>query len=294
MEKKFWAVTRGWQLGVYDDYMTVDRVTRGYKGSAVKTFTDYNEACDYVREHQRCRSTKKSLVNRSDALRRKNDKAVRALYCRACGKPIKSKRNKGLCIACLNMPDNERGIYKIDKSKTRYDNEADAPEYINNLLGYSKELIKIDGSKRNPMIYFKCKRCRDDFAVRYEELKKHRSHDCDGILSSGETAVKEYLDKRNIRYKTQYDTLKCINPVTGHIMPYDFELSDKKVIIEIQGEQHRRYIEYFHGTEDGFIYQQNKDKHKKDFAVDKGYTYIEIWYDQFTDGEYKNILNECI
>ena len=33
-QKKIYAITRGRQLGVYDDFMIVDRFTAGYKGAS--------------------------------------------------------------------------------------------------------------------------------------------------------------------------------------------------------------------------------------------------------------------
>lgn len=296
--KKFWTVTNGWQIGVFDDYMTVDRVTRGFKGAEIKVFYDRDKALAYCHEHQKCssRNMKRSYINREDRQRRKYDKQLRLMYCRSCGKPInkRTKHNKGLCLSCSHLPTTVRGNYKVDSNLTHYDNEIVAPEYIYKILGDDKEFIKLDGSKRNPNIYFRCKRCNEDFAIRYNELKQHKSHDCEGLLSSGEAIIKSYLDKHNIPYKTQYDTFRCVNPITGHVMPYDFELSEKKAIIEVQGEQHRQFIEVFHGTEDGFKYQLMKDARKKAFALDNGYEFVEIWYDQFKDGPYKQIMDGLI
>lgn len=296
--KKFWAVTNGRQIGVFDDYMVVDNSIRGFKGAEIKVFYDRDKAVAYCREHQKCSShdMKRSQINREDWMRRVNDKKLRSLYCRSCGKPIRSrnKHNTGLCPACFKLPKSKRDKYHIDRDITHYNAEEEAPKYILDLLGTDKEFIKLDGSKRNPNIYFRCKRCNEDFAIRYDELKRHKSHDCEGLLSSGEAIVKNYLDKHNIPYKTQYDTLRCVNPVTGRVMPYDFELPSNKAIIEVQGEQHRQFIEMFHGTEDGFKYQLMKDARKKEVALNNDYEFIEIWYDQFVDGSYEQVLNGLV
>ena len=70
--------------------------------------------------------------------------------------------------------------------------------------------------------------------------------------------------------KTQRKTLKCVNSITGYPLPYDIERPALKIIIEIQGEQHNKYIEYFHGTIENFYYQQRKDAYKKAYAEKNG------------------------
>ena len=74
-------------------------------------------------------------------------------------------------------------------------------------------------------------------------------------------------------------------------MPYDFELPDYKVIIEVQGEQHRSFIERFHIDLEGFRYQQERDTYKKKYAEENGYTVIEIWYSDFQEGTYRTIIS---
>ena len=62
-------------------------------------------------------------------------------------------------------------------------------------------------------------------------------------------------------------------------MSYDFyvEIGDRKILIERQGEQHERPIEYF-GGEEQFKIQQEHDRMKKNYAETNGFEFIEIWY----------------
>lgn len=106
--------------------------------------------------------------------------------------------------------------------------------------------------------------------------------------------VKDYLNKTGVKYLTQRDTLKCVNPDTGYVMPYDFEIPEKKILIEVQGEQHRKFIEWFHVDESGFEYQKQKDNHKKQFAQEQGYRVIELWYSDFESGQYKAIIKNAL
>ncbi len=82
----------------------------------------------------------------------------------------------------------------------------------------------------------------------------------------------------------------CENPLTGHQLPYDFELIDDKVIIEVQGNQHLDFTAYFHGDEEAFEYQKWKDFYKRRFAEKQGYVFIEIFYPMLESGEYITIL----
>lgn len=174
------------------------------------------------------------------------------------------------------------------------DREEIAPAYVMQLLGESKEFKKISGDKRAPQIVYHCKLCDKDFCVSYRNLIKHKGHKCSSLLSSGEGIIKDFLKKEGIPYLTQQDTLKCINPDTGYPMPYDFEIPSHKIIIEVQGEQHRTFIPWFHGDISGFHYQQKKDAYKKKFAEERGYKVIEIWYETLETGEYKNTIKACL
>lgn len=95
-------------------------------------------------------------------------------------------------------------------------------------------------------------------------------------------------------YNTQYKTLKCINPLTNHQLPYDIEVIGEKILIEIQGDQHYKFIEYFHGTKENFEYQQYKDKYKKEFAENLGYTMIYLSYPEIENGDFKIKLDKIL
>lgn len=166
--------------------------------------------------------------------------------------------------------------------------QKEIPSYIINEMKKhtSKEFLTISGDKINPNIHYVCKLCNEEQSQKFNDIKKNKGHKCNSSKSTGEIVIETYLkDKFNI--KTQFDTLKCINPITKRQLPYDIEISDLKIIIEIQGEQHLKYIEYFHGSIENFHYQQRKDNYKKRFAESKGYKVIYIYYDEIKNGNYK-------
>lgn len=135
-----------------------------------------------------------------------------------------------------------------------------------------------------------------------------RCPDCVREMSESflQEKVRLYLNK--MRYKPLHEfncTLKCVNPKTQYVLPYDNEINinNNKLIIEVHGKQH--YIlgsfhtlsaEYNNTTPDEQLeYQQWKDKYKKDYALSQGYFYLEIPY--WTDDEnetWKNLIDDKI
>jgi very-short-patch-repair endonuclease len=169
----------------------------------------------------------------------------------------------------------------------------DIPLFIRQTFGDDREILSVEGDRKNPVITYHCKRCDQDFKATWERYKNASGHNCEGILSSGEAAIKSYLVKSGVKFVTQRDTLRCVNPDTGYVMPYDFELPDIKLLIEVQGEQHRRFVEMFHVDEVGFEYQKKKDTYKRRFAEKNGYMLLEIWYDEIAKGQYQTkIMDE--
>ena len=75
------------------------------------------------------------------------------------------------------------------------------------------------------------------------------------------------------------------NKVTGKNMELDIYNEELKLAIEVNGNQHYKYIPYFHGKENKhkFYEQRYRDELKKLLCKENGITLIEIPYDV---GEY--------
>lgn len=178
---------------------------------------------------------------------------------------------------------------------TKYDKSSvSIPDYLKILLAKdeTKELLYLEGTRLNPTIYYLCKRCGNEQCQTYESLRRGQGHNCESTKSSGEIIIEEYLRKCNIRYKTQYDTLQCVNPKTKRVMPYDFELIDHGLIIEVQGEQHLKYSPHFHGCSENYDYQVWRDQYKKTYAEAQGYRVLCIDYLAIHTGNYKSLIEK--
>ena len=112
-------------------------------------------------------------------------------------------------------------------------------------------------------------------------LQGHGCPNC--VKSNGEDKIEEFLRNNNITYITQkrFDNLIGIG---GRKLSYDFYIPDCNILIEFNGEQHWRPIEYF-GGEQQFKTQKEHDKRKKTYAKDNNIELLEIWYYDFDNIE---------
>lgn len=108
--------------------------------------------------------------------------------------------------------------------------------------------------------------------------------------SRGETEIIKYLKSHNISfdYQKKFNNLCGIN---NGLLSYDFYLPKYNLLIEYQGEQHDRPIEYF-GGEEQFKIQKEHDNRKRKYAMKNNMQLLEIWYYDFDSIE--NILNSYL
>ena len=113
---------------------------------------------------------------------------------------------------------------------------------------------------------------------------------CKRIISKGEEAIKNWLNKNNITYIQQYKINNCrnINP-----LPFDFAIVDDKLqvkcLIEFQGEQHYKPINYFGGKKD-YLTRIKNDTIKRDYCLTNNIKLFIINYCENIDEKLKEIL----
>ena len=99
-------------------------------------------------------------------------------------------------------------------------------------------------------------------------------------ISKGELKIETILKENNIYFETQKKFENCKNI---HQLPFDFYLPDLNILIEYDGEQHFKAVEYF-GGERTLLQTQQRDKIKTDFTKKENIKLIRISY-----WNYKNI-----
>jgi len=104
--------------------------------------------------------------------------------------------------------------------------------------------------------------------------------------SKGELRIARILDENNIKYKRQYrlDDCKNIKP-----LPFDFYILDKNVLIEFDGEQHYKPVNFFGGVE-GFKQRQKNDDIKTKYCKDNNIKLIRIKHSDNIENRLKELI----
>ena len=79
-------------------------------------------------------------------------------------------------------------------------------------------------------------------------------------------------------------------PIPGHRLFLDFYIPHRQVAIEVQGEQHFKYIPHFHGTKLGFFEAQQRDRTKAEWCILNEIDLIELRYDEDEESWLKKIV----
>jgi len=135
---------------------------------------------------------------------------------------------------------------------------------------------------------FKCSRCERNESILQKKIRLYL----------------ESLNKYIILHEYKC-TLKCINPKTKHLLPYDNEIKELKLVIETMGKQHYEIIGFHHlqakrnntSPEQELHYQKVKDRYKRMFAKSKinNYHYLEIpYYTDDKDENWKKLIDDKI
>lgn len=120
--------------------------------------------------------------------------------------------------------------------------------------------------------------------------------------SSLEKLTKEFLEEIGYKYFCEYNcNIVPKNPKNKHGLPFDVEVDEIKLIIEVHGGQHYNLLPKHNTWTGGLSPEQYLhklklyDRYKRLIAHINNYHYLEIPYWEFDDETYKQtILNEII
>lgn len=200
----------------------------------------------------------------------------------------------------VEVEDNEnhfRFFWNVgEKIKSPYIFQPNGKNYKNfkyNLITYSningytcKDLFTTENSTDIEII---CE-CGNKFTANYSKFLsgQFRCNNCATKKSKYEVVFEEFLKNNNINYIYQYRISSCKYKKP---LPFDFLLTDKRILVEIQGEQHYAPIQFrCHTKEESeiiFQKQQIRDKIKEDFCKDKDIPLLIISYKEILDNSFK-------
>jgi len=113
---------------------------------------------------------------------------------------------------------------------------------------------------------------------KYKNIKKYLINWNSSSRSKFQTRVKKFINK----YWSQ-DVVFEEFPVIGTRLTLDFYNANKKVAIEVQGNQHYKYIEFFHQSRANFIDQLKRDQKKETFCELNQIKLVSIYQNDIID-----------
>lgn len=72
-------------------------------------------------------------------------------------------------------------------------------------------------------------------------------------------------------------------PMAGTKMTFDFYNANKKVVVEVQGQQHTKFTPFFHQRRSNFASQIRRDEQKSQFCELNHITLVEIYPNDILD-----------
>lgn len=199
------------------------------------------------------------------------------------------------CLICGNewsvLPKSllqRHGCPNCARKKARYNRRKTQDEFVSQMkiINSNIEIIGKYVNDRN-RIRCRCLNCNNEWESRPSSLLSgSRCPNC--MKPKGEDKIERYLQKSNIPYVSQkrFDNLTGVG---GKPLSYDFYLHETNILVEFNGEQHDRPINYFGGVEK-FKVQQEHDKRKREYAREHNIDLLEIWYYDYDNIE--QILNK--
>lgn len=147
--------------------------------------------------------------------------------------------------------------------------------------------------RANKSVIWKCQcDCGNICFVDSHSLQKGNTQSCGCLKSKGELKIISCLQKLNIYFEYQKTFNDCKKE---NLLPFDFFLPAYKTIIEYDGEQHFKPINFL-GGQQRFEQQQQNDQIKNDWCLQHNINLIRIPYTDYakiTEQYIQNLLKEC-
>jgi Zn finger protein HypA/HybF involved in hydrogenase expression len=97
--------------------------------------------------------------------------------------------------------------------------------------------------------------------------------------SKGEIKISEFLKRENIEYVRQKKFVSCRNKKE---LPFDFYIPSKNILIEFDGQQHEKDIDFFSKKYSHSLLKRN-DEIKNKFAKQNNFKLLRISYKQYNN-----------
>ena len=157
------------------------------------------------------------------------------------------------------------------KNKTTEQFIKEAEEIYGDKYDYSL----VDYKNSRTKIKLKCNLCNNVFEVIPHDFLSCHSYCNHYNVSSGETAIMDFLSKNNIKFARQKWFFDCrfIKP-----LPFDFFVEEKNLLIEYNGEQHYNSNNVWYKSRKDFLIRKHCDWLKRKYAKNNGFDLLIIPY----------------
>lgn len=189
---------------------------------------------------------------------------------------IYPNNNKGMIVFSL-FTNRKNLLYNLNVSSKNDGEFSEVLELVDEVKNNNQEII------------VKCE-CGEIFNTKYRSYLngKTRCDKCSASISRYEREVQLFLEEKNIKYIYQFQINSCkdIRP-----LPFDFQLCDYNILLEIDGEQHFEPIT-FGGiskeiAEKRFNSCQKRDNIKTEYCKKYNIPFLRISYKDILENSYK-------
>ena len=204
---------------------------------------------------------------------------------------------------CPYCNKNSGKVHKLDSLGYLYPDVLQVWSDLNKMTPYEYS------PQTNKKVWFKCKNGKHDDYLQIISNAVNRDFRCPSCVKEEQDSILQTKVVKYISEKYNYTILHeqhCSinpkNPKTQYRMPYDNEVLELKLIIEVNGEQHYKPTQFIKlnakrngvSIEEQFKERQYKDNYKKQYALSHGYSFLEIPYTSIDNDEYKKMIDDKI
>lgn len=181
----------------------------------------------------------------------------------------------------------------LQKERT---SEASLVDLTGQQFGFLIPLYKLDEKKWGKTIWHcKCLNCGGETDVIHSYLTNGDTKSCGCIKRSyGEEKISSILTENNIDFKTEYSFDDCLS-LQGVKLRFDFAIFRNQqlyCLLEFQGSQHTKPVEWF-GGEENLKLTQERDNIKKEYCKMNNIPLIEIWYEDKNKLNWEYLKEKC-
>lgn len=256
-----------------------------------------------------CQTYDVDVVNIRSTRQSGKTRIIITCRCKECGArfdikwdTLQRQKYKGLCTKCAHKECSKCRVLTIQQIIKRFEDvgyKVITP--INQIKPRGKRNVYFTPveimNKYGDVYTTNC----NNFCSRIDYYKELSNQDKRNEMlrteSRLEHKVRRFLEENNIPYKQQFRFMDCRGK--KYPLPFDFCLyykEDKKLLIEVQGEQHFRESSYFHEGHEAFKTLQKHDRTKAYYCKEKQIPLLVLSYNKIDNAKesYKDIIMEFI